>query len=294
MIPRVGRWVVAGQTRRPRDGGKHAWPIPSTSSRSSRGGVAESIGTRPVFIQGEDSLPDAVIVSTARTPLAARTAAPSTTRTAPCRRSRHPARRPAAGVEPGEVEDVILGCRLPGRRHWLHIARQSAIRGRAAWTTAGVTVNRFSPPPAAIAMAAQRVIVDRVPVIGGGRLESISLVQNEHMNLTASASPGGGAQARDLHGDDRDSRSRAKRYYITRETQDEYALSSQQAHGGRPGRRGASTRRSSRCRRRRSCRQGQRPVTRGSGHPQAGRGQPRDTTAEGLAALQAGGRRERA
>src|SRR5258706_10156147 len=89
-----------------------------------------------------------------------------------------------AGVEPGEVEDVILGCALPEGATGSNIARQSAIRAGLPVTTAGVTVNPFcSSGLQAIAMAAQRVIVDRVPVMVAGGLESISLVQNEHMKL---------------------------------------------------------------------------------------------------------------
>src|SRR5437660_12655605 len=89
-----------------------------------------------------------------------------------------------ARVEPGEVEDVILGCALPEGATGQNIARQSALRAGLPVTTAGVTVNRFcSSGLQAIAMAAQRVIVDRVPLLVAGGLESISLVQNEHMNL---------------------------------------------------------------------------------------------------------------
>src|SRR2546425_10396688 len=89
-----------------------------------------------------------------------------------------------ARLEPGEIEDVILGCAMPEGATGHNIARQAALRAGLPVTTAGVTVNRFcSSGLQAIALAAQRVIVDRVPIVVAGGLESISLVQNEHMNL---------------------------------------------------------------------------------------------------------------
>src|SRR5919206_1370144 len=88
-----------------------------------------------------------------------------------------------AGVEPAEVEDVILGCALPEGATGENIARQAALRAGLPVTTSGMTINRFcSSGMQAIALAAQRVVVDRVPVVVAGGLESISLVQNEHKN----------------------------------------------------------------------------------------------------------------
>src|SRR3546814_13251962 len=64
-----------------------------------------------------------------------------------------------------------------------NIARQAAIRAGLPVTTSGTTVNRFcSSGLQAISIAAQRVIVDGVPIVVAGGLESISLVQNEHQN----------------------------------------------------------------------------------------------------------------
>ena len=76
-----------------------------------------------------------------------------------------------------------MGCAMPEGATGQNIARQAALRAGLPVTTAGVTVNRFcSSGMPAIAMAAQRVIVDRVPIMVAGGLESISLVQNEHQN----------------------------------------------------------------------------------------------------------------
>ena len=84
-----------------------------------------------------------------------------------------------AGIEPAEVEDVILGCALPERATGQNIARQAAIRAGLPVTVAGMTVNRFcSSGLQAIALAAQRIIAGEASVIAAGGLESVSLVQD--------------------------------------------------------------------------------------------------------------------
>jgi acetyl-CoA C-acetyltransferase len=145
-----------------------------------------------------------------------------------------------ARVEPGEVEDVILGCALPEGATGQNIARQAAIRAGLPITTGGVTVNRFcSSGMQAIAMAAQRVIVDRVPVMVAGGVESISLVQNEHFNNHRIHEPWIDEHKPEVYMPMIDTAEVvAKRYYVTREQQDEYALASQQrtAAGQQAGR----------------------------------------------------------
>src|SRR5919205_2194 len=85
-----------------------------------------------------------------------------------------------AKIDPSEVEDVIMGCALPEGTTGGNVARQIALRAGLPVTTAGSTVNRFcSSGLQTIAMAALRVVVDRVPVMVAGGLESISCVQNE-------------------------------------------------------------------------------------------------------------------
>lgn len=88
-----------------------------------------------------------------------------------------------AGIDPGEVEDVIMGGSLQeGATGW-NIARQIALRAGLPVTASGVSVNRFcSTGLQTIAMAAHRVIVDKVPVLVAGGLESISLTQNQYTN----------------------------------------------------------------------------------------------------------------
>jgi len=184
---------------------------------------------------------DAVIVSTARTPIGrAYRGAFNNTHGATLGGHviQHAVQR--AGLEPGEVEDVILGCALPEGATGHNIARVSALRAGLPVTTGGVTVNRFcSSGMQAIAMAAHRVIVDRVPVMVAGGLESISLVQTEHMNLHRFRETWMEEHKPEIYMSMIETAEVvSKRYYVTRETQDEYALASQQrtAAGQREGR----------------------------------------------------------
>ena len=190
-------------------------------------------------------MPDAVIVSTARTPIGrAYRGAFNNTHGATLGGHviSHAVKR--AGVDPNEVEDVILGCALPEGATGQNIARNAALRAGLPVTTAGTTVNRFcSSGLQAIAMAAQRVIVDKVPVMVAGGVESISLVQvnlstcNNHRIPTSRGSAV--KNKPELYMPMIDTAEVvAKRYNITREAQDEYALASQQrtAAGQQAGR----------------------------------------------------------
>ena len=127
---------------------------------------------------------EAVIVSTARTPIGkAYRGAFNNTHGAVlgAHAIKHAVEK--VNIDPAEVEDVIMGCGTPEGATGVNIARQAAIRAGLPVTTAGVTVNRFcSSGMQTIAMAAQRVIVDNVPIAIGVGLESISLVQNDHAN----------------------------------------------------------------------------------------------------------------
>ena len=173
---------------------------------------------------------EAVIVSTARTPIGkAYRGAFNNTHGAVlgAHAIKHAIEK--ANIDPAEVEDVIMGCGNPEGATGVNIARQSAIRAGLPVTTAGVTVNRFcSSGMQTIAMAAQRVIVDNVPVAIGGGLESISLVQNDHANK------------HNIHEDWilnnkpelymsmlETAEVVAKRYNISRNTMDEFGLQSQ-------------------------------------------------------------------
>src|SRR5919205_450662 len=133
-----------------------------------------------------------------------------------------------ARIDPSEVEDVVMGCALPEGTTGGNVARQIALRAGLTVTTAGTTVNRFcSSGLQAIAIAAQRVIVDKVPVMVAGGLESISLVQNEHMNLHRFRESWLEEHKPEIYMSMIETAEVvANRYYVTRERQDEYALSS--------------------------------------------------------------------
>ena len=122
---------------------------------------------------------EAVIVSTARTPIGkAFRGAFNMTHGATLGGHvvKHAVER--AGIDPAEVEDVVLGCATPEKATGSNIARLSAIRAGMPVTVSGVTVNRFcSSGLQTIAMAAQRIIAGEANCIVAGGLESISLTQ---------------------------------------------------------------------------------------------------------------------
>ena len=173
---------------------------------------------------------EAVIVSTARTPIgrAYRGAFNNTSGQGLAARAiRHAVKR--AGIAPGEVEDVVLGCAMQEGTTSYDVARQAALLAGLPVTTAGTTVDRqCSSGLQAIAIAAGRIRLDAVPVMVAGGVESISLVQNDHRN---------GYRAKDerlieLHPAAYmpmidTAEVVAKRYNISRERQDAYALESQ-------------------------------------------------------------------
>ncbi|HMM54401.1 MAG TPA: acetyl-CoA C-acyltransferase [Candidatus Desulfobacillus sp.] len=134
-----------------------------------------------------------------------------------------------AGVDPAEVEDVIMGCALPEGATGGNIARQIALRAGLPVSAAGVTVNRFcSSGLQSIAMAAGRVIVERVPLLVAGGVESISCVQqemNQHMLEEAWLAKNKPAIYWPML---QTAETVAKRYNIPREPQDEYGARSQQ------------------------------------------------------------------
>lgn len=122
---------------------------------------------------------DAVIVSTARTPLA-KSWRGSFNMTHGATLAGHAIEQAVkrAGIDPAEVEDVIMGCALPQGATGLNIGRYAAMRAGLPVHAGGTTVDRqCASGLQAIAMAAQRVIVDQVPVMVAGGVESISCVQ---------------------------------------------------------------------------------------------------------------------
>src|ERR1700728_3315366 len=89
-----------------------------------------------------------------------------------------------AGIEPGEVEDVFMGCGFPEGATGNNIAREAAIWAGCPVSTAGVTVNRYcSSGLNAIAFAAQQIMAGGSDIAAGAGVESISLVQMGGLNL---------------------------------------------------------------------------------------------------------------
>ena len=144
-----------------------------------------------------------------------------------------------ARIEPGDIEEVVLGCANPEGATGGNIARQAALRAGLPTSAAAMTVNRFcSSGLQAVAIAANRVVCDGVPAVVAGGLESISLVQTtmnrshyrddwlvDHMPSVYMPM----IETADIV---------AARYGISREAQDEYALESQRrtAAGQQAGR----------------------------------------------------------
>jgi acetyl-CoA C-acetyltransferase len=174
---------------------------------------------------------EAVIVSTARTPIGKAYRGAFNNTEAPTlggHAIRHAVER--AGIEPGEVDDVMMGCALPQGSQGRNIARLAALAGGLPVTTAGITVDRqCSSGMMAIALAAKTIISDGVDIMVGGGLESVSLVQNEHMNLYRGSDPRLLALHEHIYMSMIDTAEVvSERYGISRETQDEFALQSQQ------------------------------------------------------------------
>jgi acetyl-CoA C-acetyltransferase len=172
----------------------------------------------------------AVIVSTARTPLAKSwKGAFNMTHGATLggHAIQHAVQR--AGIEAGEVEDVIMGCANPEGATGANIARQAALRAGLPITTSGVTVNRFcSSGLQTIAMAAQRIIAGEADIYVAGGVESISCVQQE-MNTHMMADPWLNEHKPEIYWNMLQTAEQvAKRYNISRERMDQYGAASQQ------------------------------------------------------------------
>ncbi len=135
-----------------------------------------------------------------------------------------------AGLEPGEVDDVIMGAALQQGSSGGNVARQALLAAGLPASVAGMSVDRqCSSGMMAIATAAKQILVDNMCVVVGGGLESISLVQNEHMNRHRASDPAVVAASEHIYMSMLETAEVvAERYGISRETQDEYALSSQQ------------------------------------------------------------------
>jgi acetyl-CoA C-acetyltransferase len=133
-----------------------------------------------------------------------------------------------AGIEAGEVEDVLMGCANPEGATGYNIARQIALRAGCPVTVPGATVNRFcSSGLQTVAMAAQRVIAGEGDIFIAGGVESISCVQQE-MNLHMMKEAWLNARMPAIYWSMLETAETvARRYNISRDRQDEYGVQSQ-------------------------------------------------------------------
>ena len=171
---------------------------------------------------------EAVIVSAARTPIGKayrgaynKTAAP----TLASYSINEAVKR--AGIDPAEIDDVVLGCAQQQGSQALNIGRLAGIAAGLPQTVAGMTIDRqCSSGMMAIATASKQIITDNMDVVVAGGVESISLVQTAEMRLEIDPQVSSNAkhaympmiETADLV---------ASKYNITRESQDEYSLQSQ-------------------------------------------------------------------
>ena len=174
---------------------------------------------------------EAVVVSTARTPIG-KAYRGSFNNTPPITMAGHVIENALdrAGIEPGEVEDVWMGCGFPEGAQGQNVARHASIRSGIPVTAGAATVNRFcSSGLQTIAIAAQRVVMDKVPIIVAAGVESISMIPTNHQEATVVEEPEVQKAKPEIYMVMLDTAETvANRYNVSREVQDEYALTSQQ------------------------------------------------------------------
>ena len=176
-------------------------------------------------------MPEAVIVSTARTPIG-KAYRGAFNNTSPVTLASHAIKHAVdrAKVDPAEIEDVWMGCGFPEGAQGQNIARHASIGAGIPVTAAAATVNRFcSSGLQTIAIGAQRIVMDKVPVVVAAGVESISMLPTNHQEpdkleeqTVRKAKPEIYMVMLDT------AETVADRYNISREAQDEYALTSQE------------------------------------------------------------------
>lgn len=173
---------------------------------------------------------EAAIVSAARTPIG-RAYRGAFNQTAGATMAGHVVQHAMerAGIDPAEVEDVIIGCGLPEGATGNNVGRTTALRAGCPVTVPGQTISRFCASGLdAISAAAKRVVVDGANIVVAGGVESISMVQND-MNVHFFTEEWLLRHAPDLYTPMLFTADFvAKKYDVPRERQDEYALQSQQ------------------------------------------------------------------
>jgi acetyl-CoA C-acetyltransferase len=135
-----------------------------------------------------------------------------------------------SGVDPVDIDDVIMGCAMPQGTQFPNLGRLAALRAGLPTSVSGMTIDRqCSSGMMAIATAAKQVLHDGMDIVVAGGVESISLAQNEHTNTWRMVDPA----LVEMHPDAympmlQTAEVVAERFGVSREAQDEYALQSQQ------------------------------------------------------------------
>ena len=135
-----------------------------------------------------------------------------------------------AGIDPAAIDDVVLGCAIQQGSTGFNIARQAALRAGLPVSVPGMTVDRqCASGLMAIATAAKQIVYDGMNIAVAGGVESVSLVQNEKQNFFRFQDPALDARVPQLYMQMLETAEIvAERYKISRDRQDEFALSSQQ------------------------------------------------------------------
>ncbi|TWX68068.1 acetyl-CoA C-acyltransferase [Colwellia demingiae] len=135
-----------------------------------------------------------------------------------------------AGIDGAEVEDVVMGCGLQQGTTGMNVGRLAALAGGLPTSVSGMTIERqCSSGLMAIATAAKQIMHDGMDIAIGAGMESISLVQNEHLNMHKGLDKKLVAQHQNIYMPMlQTAEIVASRYNISRERQDEYGLLSQQ------------------------------------------------------------------
>ena len=176
---------------------------------------------------------EAVIVSTARTPIG-KAFRGAFNDTQPQALGGHAIRQAVAraGLEGGEVEDVIIGCAFQQGAQMGNIARHAALRAGLPTSVSGMSLDRqCASGLMAVATAAKQIITDGQQIAIGGGIESVSLLQNEHMNRYRQQDPWLVEHRPDIYMAMLETAEIvAKTYGVTRAEQDAFSLHSQQRH----------------------------------------------------------------
>ena len=176
-------------------------------------------------------MPEAVIVSTARTPIG-KAYRGAFNNTSPVTLASHAIKHAVdrAKVDPAEIEDVWMGCGFPEGAQGQNIARHASIGAGIPVTAAAATVNRFcSSGLQTIAIGAQRIVMDKVPVVVAAGVESISMLPTNHQEPDELEEQKVRKAKPEIYMVMLDTAETvADRYNISREAQDEYALTSQE------------------------------------------------------------------